>query len=90
MHSKATTNKRRLKARKAKDKKGNLVTKRQRNTITKAKLDCRFKYILSYKLISFNSKKKKYIKTLKYFKYIYLIYLNLFLFKIYKTKMFKY
>ena len=55
-----------------------------------AKLDCRFKYILSYKLISFNSKKKEYIRTFKYFKYIYLIHLNPFSFKVYKTEISEY
>ena len=86
MHGKATTNKRRLEARKVKNKEGNLIIKKQRNTITKAKLDCRFEYTLSYKLVSPDSKEKEYIKTLRCLKYIHLIHLNPFSFKVYETK----
>jgi hypothetical protein len=86
MYSKATANKRKLKARKAKDEEGSLVTNRQRNTIIKAKLDCRFKYILFYKLISHDNKEKKYIRTLRCLKHIHLIYLNPFSFKVYKIE----
>jgi hypothetical protein len=86
MHGKVTANKRGLEARKAKDEEGSLVTDRQRNTMTKAKLDCRFEYILFYKLISHDSKEKEYIRTLRYFEYIYLIHLNPFSFKIYEIE----
>ena len=86
MYNKAATNKRRLEARKVKDEEGNLVIKKQRNTIAKAKLDCRFEYTLSYQLISPDSKEKEYIRTLRCLKYIYLIYLNPFSFKVYKIK----
>ena len=56
----------------------------------KVKKNCHFKYIFSYKVVSKESYKKEYIGTLKYFKYIYLIYLNPFLFKVYKIKTIKY
>src|SRR5436853_7820365 len=58
--------------------------------IIKVKKNYRFKYKFSYKIISKKSSKKKYIKILKYFKYIYLIYINSFLFKIYKIRIVKY
>ena len=90
MHSKATTNKRGLKACKAKDKEGNLVIDKQRNIIIKVKIDCYFKYLLSYKAISKGSSKKEYIRIFKYFKYIYLININPFSFKIYKTGIIEY
>ena len=90
MYGKATTNKCKLEACKAKDKEGNLVTDRQRNTMIKAKKDYYFKYILSYKAVSKRSYKKKYIRTLKYLKYMYLININPFSFKIYKTRTIEY
>ena len=90
MHGKATANKRGLETRKAKDEEGNLVTERQRNTMTKAKLDCRFEYTLSYKLVSPDSKEKEYIRTLRCLKHTYLIHLNPFSFKIHETKTSKY
>ena len=86
MHGKATANKRRLEACKMKDKEGNLVTNRQRDIIIKAKKDCHFKYILSYKDVSKGSYKKKYIGTLRYLEYTYLININSFLFKIHEIK----
>ena len=46
-------------------KDGNLVTDRQRNTMTKEKLDCRLEYTLSYKLVSHDSEEKEYIGTLR-------------------------
>ena len=90
MHGRATANTRGLETYKAKDEKGNLVTARQRNTMIKVKKDCRFEYKLSYKAISKGSSKKEYIRILKYLKYIYLIYINPFSFKIYKTGIIKY
>jgi hypothetical protein len=86
IYSKATANKRELEARKAKDEEDSLVINRQRNTMIKAKLDYRFKYILFYKLINYNSKEKEYIRTLRCLKYIYLIHLNPFSFKIYEIE----
>jgi adenine C2-methylase RlmN of 23S rRNA A2503 and tRNA A37 len=85
MHGTATANKRDLDARKAKDKKGNLVTDRQRDTMVKAKKDCRFEYTLFYKAISNRNSEKKYTGTLKSLDHTYLIYLNPFSFKVYKT-----
>jgi adenine C2-methylase RlmN of 23S rRNA A2503 and tRNA A37 len=66
------------------------VIDRQRDTIIKAKKDYRFEYILFYKAISNRGKEKKYIKTLKYLNYIYLIYFNPFSFKVYKTRIIEY
>ena len=85
MYGKATANKYRLEACKAKDKEGNLVTDRQRNTMIKVKKDCHFEYLLSYKAVSKGSSKKEYIGILKCLKYIYLININPFSFKIYET-----
>jgi hypothetical protein len=51
MHGTVIANKRGLDARKAKDKEGNLVTDRQRDTMVKAKKDYCFKYTLSYKAL---------------------------------------
>jgi hypothetical protein len=85
MHGSVTANKRSLEARKATDKEGNLMTDRQRDTMIKAKKDCRFEYTLFYKAISNGSSEKKYTRTLKNLNYIYLIYLNPFSFKVYKT-----
>ena len=90
MYGKATANKCRLEAYKVKDKEGNLVIDRQHNTIIKVKKDYYFKYIFSYKAVSKRSYKKEYIGTLRYFKYMYSININLFLFKIYKIKIIKY
>ena len=90
MHGRATTNKRRLETYKIKDEEDNLVIIRQRNTIIKVKKDCRFEYKFSYKVISKGSSKKEYIRIFKYFKYIYLIYINPFSFKIYKIRIIKY
>jgi hypothetical protein len=90
MHGTVTANKRGLDARKAKDKKGNLVIDRQRDTMVKAKKDCRFKYTLSYKAISNRSSEKEYTGTLKSLDHTHSIYLNPFSFKVYKTKAIKY
>ncbi len=79
-----------MEAYKAKNKEGNLVIDKQRNTMIKAKKDYYFKYILSYKAVSKRSYKKKYIRTLKYLKYMYLININPFLFKIYKIETVEY
>src|SRR5437667_4773061 len=62
MHGGATANKRGLEAHKAKNKEGNLVTDRQRDTMIKVKKNCCFEYILSYKDISNESSQKEYIK----------------------------
>jgi hypothetical protein len=63
---------------------------KQRDTMIKVKKDYRFKYTLSYKAVSRGSDEKKYIRTLRYLKYTYLIYLNLFLFKVHETGTIKY
>ena len=85
MHGSTTTNKRSLEARRAKDKEGNLVTDRQRDTMVKVKKDCRFKYILSYKAVSRGSNEKEYIRTFRYLEHTHLIYLNPFSFKVHET-----
>jgi hypothetical protein len=90
MHGNKTVNKRELELKKAKDKKGNVMTDRQRDTMIKAKKDCHFEYLLLYKAVSKDSEKRQYIKTLKCLTYIYSIHLNLFSFKIYKKKTLKY
>ena len=90
MHGGATTNKYRLETHKVKDKKNNLVINRQRNTIIKIKKNYYFEYILSYKNISNKNSQKEYIRILRYFEYIYLIYINSFLFKIYEIGIIKY
>ena len=90
MYGRATANKRRLETYKIKDEENNLITTRQHNTIIKVKKNYYFKYLLSYKIISKKNSKKKYIKIFKYFEYIYLININLFLFKIYKIETIKY
>src|SRR5438034_7365451 len=84
MHGKATANKRRLKACKVKDKEGNLMTDRQRDTMIKAKKDCHFKYILSYKAVSKGSYEKEYIGTLRCLEHTHLININPFSFKIHE------
>ncbi len=90
MYGKATTNKCKLEACKAKDKEGNLVTDRQRNTMIKAKKDYHFEYILSYKAVSKGSNKKEYIKILRCLKYMYSININPFSFKIHKIETVEY
>jgi hypothetical protein len=90
IHGKVTANKRGLKARKAKDKKGNLMIDKQRNTMIKVKKDCRFKYTLSYKAVSRGSDEKKYIKTLRYLEHTHSIYLNPFSFKVHETGIVEY
>src|SRR5450759_198419 len=90
MHGTATANKRGLEARKAKDKEGNLVTDRQRDTMVKAKKDCRFEYTLSYKAISNGSSEKEYTGTLKSLDHTHLIYLNPFSLKVHETGIIKY
>jgi hypothetical protein len=81
IHGTTTTNKRGLEARKAKDKEGNLVTDRHRDTMVKAKKDCRFEYTLSYKAISNRSSEKEYTGTLKNLDHTHPIHLNPFSFK---------
>jgi hypothetical protein len=90
MHGTVTANKRGLDACKAKDKKGNLVIDRQRDTIVKAKKDCRFEYTLFYKAISNRNSEKEYTGTFKSLDHTYLIYLNPFSFKVYETGTVKY
>jgi len=90
MHGTNTTNKRGLELKKAKNKRGNLITNRQRNTIIKTKRDYYFEYLLSYKAVSRGSEEKQYIKTLKYLTYTYSIYLNPFSFKVYEKGTSKY
>ena len=90
MYGGVTTNKRRLETHKVKNKENNLIINKQRNTIIKVKKNYYFKYIFSYKSISNKSSQKEYIRILKYFEYIYLIYINSFSFKIYKIGIIKY
>ena len=90
MHGGATANKRGLEAHKAKDKEGNLVINRQRDTIIKVKKNCRFEYILSYKAVNRGSDEKEYIRILKYLEYTHLIYLNPFSFKVYEMGIIEY
>ena len=66
------------------------MTDRQHNIIVKAKKDCNFNYLLSYKSVSKGDKKKIYIKTFKYLIYIYKLYLNSFLFKVYEKNIIEY
>ena len=66
------------------------MTNWQRNIIIKVKKDYSFKYLLFYKAINKGSKKKEYIRIFKYLAYIYTLYLNLFLFKIYKKNTVEY
>jgi hypothetical protein len=84
-HGTKTANKRGLEARKGKDEKGNVVTNRQRDTMIKAKKDCHFEYILSYKAVSQRGTEKQYIGTLKYLVHTYRINLNPFSFKVHET-----
>jgi hypothetical protein len=84
MHGTETANKRRLELKKAKDEKNNVVTDRQRDTMIKAKKDCHFEYLLSYKAVNKGSKKKQYIRTLKCLAYTYFIHLNPFSFTVYE------
>ena len=86
MHGKATANKRRLGACKSKDKEANLVTDRQRNTMIKAKKDCHFEYILSYKAVSKGSYEKEYIGTLRCLEHTHPININPFSFKIHEIE----
>ena len=58
--------------------------------MVKAKKNYSFNYFLFYKSISKSSKKKKYIKTLKYLTYTYKLHLNPFSFKVYKKNTIKY
>ena len=90
IHGRTTANKRGLEARKAKDKEGNLVIDRQRDTIIKVKKDCRFEYTLSYKAISDGSNEKEYTGILRCLEYTHPINLNPFSFKVYKTGIIKY
>src|SRR6266480_6782880 len=76
-HGTKTLNTRGLEPRKLEDKEGKVVTNRQRNTMVKAKKDCGFKYLLSYKAVNKNSEKKEYIGTLKCLVYTYTLHLNL-------------
>jgi hypothetical protein len=85
MHGRATANKRGLEARKAKDKEGNLVTDGQRDTMIKAKKDCRFEYTLSYKVISNRSNEKEYTGTLRCLGHTHPINFNSFSFKVHET-----
>jgi hypothetical protein len=86
MHGNKTVNKRGLELKKAKDKKGNVMTDRQRDTMIKAKKDCHFKYLLSYKAVSKGSKENQYIERLKCLTYTHSIHLNPFSFKVYKKE----
>ena len=90
MHSKVTANICGLETYKAKDEEGNLVTARQRNTMIKVKKDCRFEYTLSYKAVSKGNSRKEYIKILRCLKYIYLIHINPFSFKIHEIRTVEY
>jgi hypothetical protein len=56
----------------------------------KAKLDYRFKYLLFHILVSYDSEEREYIGTLKYLKYIYLIHLIPFSFKVHETGIIEY
>jgi hypothetical protein len=58
--------------------------------MVKVKKGYHFKYTLSYKVISNKSSEKEYTKTLKNLNHTYLIYLNLFSFKVHKTGAIKY
>ena len=66
------------------------MTDRQRNTMVKAKKDCGFNYLLSYKAVSKGSEEKKYIRTLKYFTHTYKLYLNPFSFKVHEKSTIEY
>ena len=90
LHGTKTLNTRGLEPRKLKDKKSKIVINRQRNTMVKAKKNYSFNYFLFYKSISKSSKKKKYIKTLKYLTYTYKLHLNPFSFKVYKKSIIEY
>jgi hypothetical protein len=67
-----------------------VVTNRQRNTMVKAKKDCGFNYLLSYKAVNKGSEEKKYIRTLKYLIYTYKLHLNPFSFKVYEKSIIEY
>ena len=90
MHGTKTQNHRKLEQKKAKDEEDNVVTNRQRDTMIKAKKDCHFEYLLSYKAVSKGSKEKQYIGTLKCLTYTHSIYLNPFSFKVHKKGTSKY
>ena len=89
-HGTKTLNTRGLEPRKLEDEEGKVVTNRQRNTMVKAKKDCGFKYLLSYKAVNKGSEEKEYIKTLKYLTYTYAFYLNLFSFKVHEKSIIEY
>jgi hypothetical protein len=66
LHSSETQNHRGLELRKLKNEEGKVITDRQRNTMVKAKKDCGFNYLLSYKMVRKGpDEEKKYIGTLK-------------------------
>jgi hypothetical protein len=89
-HGTKTKNKRNLEARKRKDEEGKVISDRQRDTIIKAKRDCGFKYLLSHKPVSKGHDDKKYIRTLKCLNHTYLLYLNLFSFKVHEKSTVEY
>jgi hypothetical protein len=58
--------------------------------MVKAKKDCGFNYLLSYKAVSKGGEEKKYIGTLKCLTYTYKLYLNPFSFKVYEKSTVEY
>ena len=90
LHGIKTLNTRGLEPRKLKDEEGKMVTDRQRNTMVKAKKDCGFNYLLSYKPISKGSEEKQYIGTLKCLTYIHKLHLNPFSFKVHEKSTIEY
>jgi hypothetical protein len=62
MYGNETTNKRGLELKKTKDAEGNVITDRQRDTMVKAKKDCYFEYLLSYKAVSKDNEEKKILE----------------------------
>ncbi len=90
LHSTKTLNTRGLEPRKLKDKEGKVVTDRQRNTMVKAKKDCGFNYLLSYKPVSKGGEEKKYIGTLKCLTNTHELHLNPFSFKVHEKSTVEY
>jgi hypothetical protein len=67
-----------------------VITDRQRNTMVKAKIDCGFNYLLSYKTVRKGDEEKKYIGTLKCLTHTHELYLNPFSFKVYEKSTIEY
>ena len=58
--------------------------------MVKAKKDCSFNYLLSYKAVRRGDEEKKYIGTLKYLIHTHELYLNPFSFKVHEKSTVEY